>query len=160
MQEPEFTERRSEPAAPSGCLARRHGCDHEVQRRRGHARTSFRALSRGCERRHAVSGQPSSCRRSVSDETRCEAEGLYPQFRQDPTQKSYDDFKLAALNRCGQAAELLTQKASPDQAAEVKLRLSACASMWHNEQRGHVQDLAERVSTPWRRLRWSKSGTR
>ncbi len=56
----------------------------------------------------------------LTDETRAEAEGLYPQFRQDPTQRAYDDFKLAALNRCAQAAELLKQKASPNQAAEVK----------------------------------------
>ena len=46
----------------------------------------------------------------IADETRAEAEGFYPQFRQDPTQKTYDDFKLAALNRCGQAAELFARK--------------------------------------------------
>ena len=56
----------------------------------------------------------------TTDETRVEAEGYYPQFKQDPTQKTYDDFKLAALNRCGQAAELLREKAAPEQAAEVK----------------------------------------
>ncbi len=75
----------------------------------------------------------------VSDETRTEAEGLYPQFRQDPTQKTYDDFKLAALNRCGQAADLLKQKASPEHAAEVKAAIvSMCEYVAQRAKEGSV----------------------
>jgi hypothetical protein len=75
----------------------------------------------------------------AGDETRAEAEGLYPQFRDDPTQKTYDDFKLAALNRCGQAAELLEQKASPEQAAEVKAAIiSMCEHVAQRSKEGSM----------------------
>ncbi len=91
----------------------------------GGTRDEFQAITEGLK--EAATRYPANplVQALVSDETRMEAEGLYPQFRQDPTQKTYDDFKLAALNRCGQAAELLQQKAAPDQAAEVKLAIVA-----------------------------------
>ena len=92
----------------------------------GGTRDEFSGILEGL--RDAVAQYPNNplVQALVADETRAEADGLYPQFRQDPTQKAYEDFKLAALNRCGQAAELLKAKASPEQAAEVK---SAIVSM-------------------------------
>ena len=78
----------------------------------------------------------------VSDETRAEADGLYPQFQRDPTQKTYEDFRLAALNRCGQAAELLAEKASPEQAAEVKAAIvSMCEHVAQSAKEGSVLGL-------------------
>jgi len=75
----------------------------------------------------------------ASDETRSEADELYPQFRADPTQKTYEDFKLAALNRCGQAAELLAEKAPPEQAAEVKAAIiSMCEHVAQRAKEGTV----------------------
>jgi hypothetical protein len=56
----------------------------------------------------------------LADQARKEVEQLAPQFRADPKQRTFEDFKLAALNRCSEAAELLNRKAAPDQAAEVK----------------------------------------
>jgi hypothetical protein len=56
----------------------------------------------------------------LTDETRREVEQLAPQFRADPKQRTFEDFKFAALNRCSQAAELMARKAKPDQATEVK----------------------------------------
>ena len=56
----------------------------------------------------------------LTDETRRKVEQLAPQFRADPKQRTFEDFKFAALNCCAQAAELLSRKAKPDQAAEVK----------------------------------------
>lgn len=86
----------------------------------GGTRDEFRGIIEGLQEAAARYPGNALVQALVSDETRAEADGLYPQFRQDPTQKTYDDFKLAALNRCGQAAELLKQKASPEQAGEVK----------------------------------------
>lgn len=56
----------------------------------------------------------------LTDQAREEVEQLAPQFRADPKQRAFEDFKLAALNRCSEAAELLNRKAAPDQATEVK----------------------------------------
>jgi hypothetical protein len=56
----------------------------------------------------------------LTDETRKEVEQIAPQFRTDPKQRTFEDFKFAALNRCSEAAELLARKAAPDQAAEVR----------------------------------------
>jgi hypothetical protein len=83
-------------------------------------RDEFRAIVEGLQ--DAAKRYPGNAlvQALVTDETRAEADGLYPQFRYDPTQRTYDDFKLVALNRCAQAAEVLKQKASPEQAAEVK----------------------------------------
>jgi hypothetical protein len=83
-------------------------------------RDEFRAIIEGLQ--EAAKRYPGNplVQALVSDETRTEAEGLYPQFQRDPTQRTYDDFKLVALNRCADAVDLLKRKASPDQAAEVK----------------------------------------
>jgi hypothetical protein len=56
----------------------------------------------------------------LTDQTRKEVAELAPQFRADLKQRAFEDFKFAALNRCGEAAELLARKAAPEQAAEVK----------------------------------------
>jgi hypothetical protein len=56
----------------------------------------------------------------LTDEARNEVEQLAPQFRADPKQRTFEDFKFAALNRCSEAAEVLNRKASPEQAAEVR----------------------------------------
>jgi hypothetical protein len=56
----------------------------------------------------------------LTDSTRKEVADLAPQFRADPKQRTFEDFKFAALNRCSEAAELLARKAAPDQAAEVR----------------------------------------
>jgi hypothetical protein len=86
----------------------------------GGTRDEFRGIVEGLEEAAGRYPHNALVAALLSDETRTEADGLYPQFRNDPTQKTYEDFKLAALNRCGQAAELLKAKASPEQAAEVK----------------------------------------
>jgi broad specificity phosphatase PhoE len=56
----------------------------------------------------------------LTDDVRRQVEQLAPQFRADPKQRTFEDFKFAALNRCSEAAELLARKAAPDQAAEVR----------------------------------------
>jgi hypothetical protein len=56
----------------------------------------------------------------LTDETRQQVAELAPQFRSDPKQRTFEDFKFAALNRGSEAAELLSRKATPEQAAEVK----------------------------------------
>ena len=56
----------------------------------------------------------------LTDEARDEVEQLAPRFRADPKQRTFEEFKLAALNRCSEAAEVLNRKATPEQAAEVR----------------------------------------
>jgi hypothetical protein len=105
----------------------------------GGTRDEFRGIGEGL--RAAAANYPDNplVQALVSDETRAEADGLYPQFRQDPTQKTYEDFKLAALNRCGQAAELLKQRATPGQAAEVKAAIiSMCEHVAERAKEGTV----------------------
>ena len=74
----------------------------------GGTRDEFRGIVEGLEAAAARYPNNPLVAALVADETRSEADGLYPQFRVDPTQKTYEDFKLAALNRCGQAAEVKT----------------------------------------------------
>jgi hypothetical protein len=73
----------------------------------------------------------------LTDETRKEVEQLAPQFRADPTQRTFEDFKFAALNRCSEAAELLSRKAAPEQAAEVRQGiLSMCRHVAEKSREG------------------------
>lgn len=105
----------------------------------GGTRDEFRGIIEGLQEAAARYPDNPLVQALVSDETRAEADGLYPQFRQDPTQKTYDDFKLAALNRCGQAAELLQEKAPPEQAAEVKAAIiSMCEHVAQRAKEGSV----------------------
>jgi hypothetical protein len=105
----------------------------------GGTRDEFRGIVEGLE--EAASRYPANplIAALVSDETRAEADGLYPQFRNDPTQKTYEDFKLAALNRCGQAADLLKEKAPPEQSAEFKAAIiSMCEYVANRAKEGTV----------------------
>jgi hypothetical protein len=105
----------------------------------GGTRDEFRGIVEGLQEAAARYPENPLVQALVADETRSEADGLYPQFRQDPTQKTYDDFKLAALNRCGQAAELMKQKAPPEQADEVKATIvSMCEYVAHRAKEGTV----------------------
>ena len=53
-------------------------------------------------------------------EAQQEVQRMAAQYRSDLRQAQFQDFKMAALNRCASAAELLARKASPSQAAEVR----------------------------------------
>ena len=61
----------------------------------GGTRDEFRGIIEGLEQ--AVAKYPNNplVQALISDETRAEADGLYPQFRRDPTQKTYDDFQVS-----------------------------------------------------------------
>jgi hypothetical protein len=137
MQGPEFTNDDLNVLRRAAVLA---GATVAITRYSGSGtRDEFRAIVEGLQ--DAARRYPGNTlvQALVSDETRTEAEGLYPQFRQDPTQRTYDDFKLAALNRCGQAAELLKQKTSPEQAAEVKAAIvSMCEHVAQSAKEGSM----------------------
>jgi hypothetical protein len=51
--------------------------------------------------------------------------GFAQQFDEVPKQSAVNDFKMAALNRCAQAAEWLAAHVPPDAAAEVKTSILA-----------------------------------
>ncbi|MCU0508961.1 MAG: hypothetical protein MUC34_11290 [Anaerolineae bacterium] len=105
----------------------------------GGTRDEFRGIVEGLEEAAARYPANPLIAALISDETRAEADGLYPQFRNDPTQKAYEDFKLAALNRCGQAADLLKERASPEQAAEFKAAvISMCEYVANRAKEGTV----------------------
>jgi hypothetical protein len=105
----------------------------------GGTRDEFRGIVEGLEEAAARYPNNPLVAALVADETRSEADSLYPQFRSDPTQKTYEDFKLAALNRCGQAAEVLKAKASPEQAAQVKAAIvEMCEHVAHRAKEGSV----------------------
>lgn len=105
----------------------------------GGTRDEFRGIMEGLEEAAARYPNNPLVAALVADETRAEADGFYPQFRDNLTQKTYEDFKLAALNRCGQAAELLGQKAAPEEAAEVKAAIiSMCEHVAQRAKEGTV----------------------
>lgn len=105
----------------------------------GGTRDEFRGIVEGLEEAAARHPDNELVTALISDETRREADSLYPQFRDDPTQKTYEDFKLAALNRCGQAAEMLNKKASAEEAAEVKAAIvSMCEHVARRAKEGAV----------------------
>lgn len=56
----------------------------------------------------------------INDDTRAQINDFAEIYTEVPKQSEVNDFKLAALNRCGQAAEWLSANASPEAAAEVK----------------------------------------
>jgi hypothetical protein len=105
----------------------------------GGTREEFRGIIEGLEEAARQHPNIPLVAALVAEETRQEADGLYPQFRNDPTQKTYEDFKLAALNRCGQAADLLKAKATPDEAAAVKAAIvSMCEHVAHSAKEGTI----------------------
>jgi hypothetical protein len=61
----------------------------------------------------------------LTPETRQQIAGFAEQYAEVPKQTEVNDFKMAALNRCGQAAEWLEANASPKEAAEVKTSIIA-----------------------------------
>jgi hypothetical protein len=57
--------------------------------------------------------------------TRKQIAGFAQQYEDVPKQTAVNDFKMAALNRCGQAAEWLAANVPADAAAEVKTSILA-----------------------------------
>jgi hypothetical protein len=53
-------------------------------------------------------------------EARLDIDGLARQFKNDVRQTTYQDYKMAALNRCAQAVELLDAKASGQPGLQVR----------------------------------------
>jgi hypothetical protein len=85
----------------------------------------------------------------LSDETRLEVEQLAPQFRSDIKQRDFEDFKFAALNRCGEAVDLLTQKASFEQAAEVgQAVVQMCRHVAEKSQEGSLFGSSRAATDP------------
>jgi hypothetical protein len=86
----------------------------------GGTQAEFQAILDGLKQ--AIQQYPSNplVQALLTDEARSEVAQLAPRFRADPKQRTFEEFKLAALNRGSEAAELLDRKAAPDQAAEVR----------------------------------------
>ncbi|MCC6453351.1 MAG: hypothetical protein IT328_00260 [Caldilineaceae bacterium] len=57
--------------------------------------------------------------------TRQQIADFAQEFEEAPAQSIFNDFKMAALNRCAQAAEWLAAHATPEAAAEVKASIVA-----------------------------------
>lgn len=57
--------------------------------------------------------------------TREQIEGFVQYYQDEPRQTDIHDFKMAALNRCGQAAEWMAANIAPEVAAEVKASILA-----------------------------------
>lgn len=71
--------------------------------------------------------------------TREQIEGYVQYYQDEPRQKDIDDFKMAALNRCGQAAEWMAANIAPEAAAEVKACiLAACRRVAEEVHEGGV----------------------
>jgi hypothetical protein len=75
----------------------------------------------------------------LTDQARNEVAQLAPQFRADPKQRTFEDFKFTALNRCSEAAEVLNRKAAPEQAVEVRQAiLSMCRHVAEKSKEGSL----------------------
>jgi hypothetical protein len=85
----------------------------------------FDALLRGMEA--ATSNYPNNpyIQSFVTPATRQQIAGFSKQFDDVPKQTAVNDFKMAALNRCGQAAEWMAANVSPATAEEVKSSILA-----------------------------------
>ncbi|MCC7161224.1 MAG: hypothetical protein IT331_01915 [Anaerolineae bacterium] len=67
---------------------------------------------------------------------------LKRQFEQDPKQSVFNEFKMAALNRCAQAAALMDAQASPADAALFKKTvMDVCDRVAHATAEGSVMGL-------------------
>jgi hypothetical protein len=86
----------------------------------GGTQAEFQAILEGLKQ--AAQHYPSNplLQALLTGQARTEVEQLAPRFRNDPKQRTFEDFKLAALNRASEASELLDRKATPEQAAEVR----------------------------------------
>ncbi len=79
----------------------------------------------------------------LTDATREQIAGFAAQYDEVPKQTDVNDFKMAALNRCGQAAEWLAANASPAAAAEVKRSIvEACRRVAAKGKESGLLDLA------------------
>jgi hypothetical protein len=80
----------------------------------------FRAITEGLAQ--AARHYPSNplVQALATPEAKAEVDRLAPWHHGDTTQHAYEDFKMAALNRCADAAEVLADKATTAQADEVK----------------------------------------
>lgn len=73
--------------------------------------------------------------------TRQQIDGFASTYDEVPKQTTVNDFKMAALNRCGQAADWLDANVPPAAAAEVKASiLTACRRVAEESKEGGVFD--------------------
>jgi len=104
---------------------------------RGGTNNEFQAIVSGLEA--AAQQHPANplVQALLTSDSRAYAASLARQFQTDIRQTTFQDIKLAALNRCAQAAELLDQKAPADQGLEVKQSiLSMCRAVAHASKEG------------------------
>lgn len=85
----------------------------------------------------------------LTPETREQIAGFAERYVKVPKQTEVNDFKLAALNRCGQAAEWLAKHAPPEAADEVKACIVAvCRSVAAESKEGGPFNLvADNIDT-------------
>lgn len=87
----------------------------------------FDALVRGLEDAGVEYPENIYVQALLTPATREQIAGFAQQYDEAPAQTTYNDFKMAALNRCAQAAEWLAENVPPEAAAEVKASiLAAC----------------------------------
>jgi hypothetical protein len=80
----------------------------------------FAAIAAGLEAATAQYPANRLVRALLTPESRRQISDMAHQFEVAPKQSVAQDFKMAALNRCAQAADWLDANASPQEAAEVK----------------------------------------
>jgi hypothetical protein len=79
----------------------------------------------------------------LTSATREQIAGFAQQYDEVPKQTSVNDFKMAALNRCAQAAEWLAANVPPQAAAEVKASiLAACRRVAAESKEGGLFNFA------------------
>ena len=87
---------------------------------KGGTNHEFQAIASGLEA--AVRQYPDNplIQALLTPEARLDIDGLARQFSKDVRQTTYQDYKMAALNRCAQAAELLDAKAPGQTGLQVR----------------------------------------
>jgi hypothetical protein len=83
-------------------------------------RREFAALTRELEAASARFPENPYSSQLLTAATRDQIDGFARRYTEVPKQTEVNDFKMAALNRCGQAAEWLAEHVAPDLAEEVK----------------------------------------
>jgi hypothetical protein len=89
----------------------------------------FEALVRGLEDAGVEYPENLYVQALLTPATREQIAGFAQEFDEVPSQTIFNDFKMAALNRCAQAAEWLAANATPDAAAEVKASIVAACHL-------------------------------
>jgi hypothetical protein len=90
----------------------------------------FAALAQGLEQAMEQFPNNPYVQVLLTAETRQQIDGFASEYEDVPKQTTVNDFKMAALNRCAQAAEWLAAHASRAEAAEVKqCILAVCRSV-------------------------------